>query len=310
MDVDDVPAAGGATQSASDGTGEGQKTADQAGGSTRGASQDGSKDEGHEDSNHDDNDEDEELEFDSPSVGGSFSGYNGAGDEELLPDLSLDGDQRAGNAEGTPGRGSKPNAGSSDSGQSVQGSHNGQQGESGDDDDDDSEDDDDDEEEEEGVQGLTTSEREILTLLAVDKKLASVLDLAATALSGLHPSPSSTDESSSVAASAEDPLKSFQHHAGEYYKVLDDIQLTLRASIHQVSKARIPPRTLQDPQASLGSVLRGTIAHGALVEGDNVGLSLGATWMEEETWKDIASCLEDLRQRRMYEASQDTVAAA
>lgn len=77
--------------------------------------------------------------------------------------------------------------------------------------------------------------------------------------------------------------------------MLQDIQLTLRSSIHQVRRARILPRALQDPQANLGSVLRGTIAHGALAEDDNVGLSVGATRMEQETWQDIARCLEDIK---------------
>lgn len=100
-------------------------------------------------------DEDEdEVEFDSPV--NSFSGMLD-GEEPLLPDSPLLGEA----LDGAPARTSSVQDGSN----SQQGnSDDGQEGSDASDSDPDEED-----EEEEQVRGLTVSEREILTLLAVDK---------------------------------------------------------------------------------------------------------------------------------------------
>ncbi|CAD6571338.1 MAG: hypothetical protein CYPHOPRED_004396 [Cyphobasidiales sp. Tagirdzhanova-0007] len=170
------------------------------------------------------------------------------------------------------------------------------------------------EEDDAHLEGLTSSEREILTLLAVDKKLASVLDLAAAALSSLRPTPANQV----ILVGNASALGAFKAHASEYYKALDvrfppssaysadthpmfplhyaqDIQLTLRNSIHLIRRARISPNLLLDnpPQSS---VLRGVIAPGAIDE--KVGLGKGALRMEKLAWMDIRSALERLSSER------------
>lgn len=85
-----------------------------------------------------------------------------------------------------------------------------------------------------------------------------------------------------------------------------DIQLTLRNSIHLIRKARISPRTLMENPA-LGSVLANgpgesnttdskdkvNIAPGVVAD-KSAGLSRGAQRMELETWKEGINALKKL----------------
>ncbi|KAL7005454.1 hypothetical protein EMMF5_005008 [Cystobasidiomycetes sp. EMM_F5] len=181
------------------------------------------------------------------------------------------------------------------SGSGVEGS--GDENEGNDDDDDDEDDEED--AAAQAVQSLTVSEREILTLLAVDKKLTSVLDLAANALDCLGPP--------QAASAIADPLKLFEAAASEYYKALDDIQLTLRNSIHLVRQHRIPPSLLVSSLAhpASTSVLSpsGPIAPGVVpAESADTSsidaaspLGKGAMRMQAEAWNDLAQALHSLQ---------------
>lgn len=109
---------------------------------------------------------------------------------------------------------------------------------SDDDDNESDEDDDDDEDEAAAAAGLSVSEREILTLLAVDKvhwyassavssltpscqKLASVLELAADALSALKIPEANSTEAPVPTLSLDERATAFENSAAEYYKALD-----------------------------------------------------------------------------------------
>lgn len=75
-----------------------------------------------------------------------------------------------------------------------------------------------------------------------------------------------------------------------------DIQLTLRASIHALRQTKISPRTLAENPA-MGSVMRGTtVAPGTLPQG--AGLGKGATRMQTEALKDLVEALEAIRNRK------------
>jgi len=76
-----------------------------------------------------------------------------------------------------------------------------------------------------------------------------------------------------------------------------DIQLTLRASIHSLRQTKISPRTLAENPA-MGSVMRGTtVAPGTLSHGG--GLGKGATRMQTEALKDLVEALEAIKDRKV-----------